>query len=131
MVNSNEYGTLVVWLGILLFTLPVWALVSRKIIRRHFWCPWKKTEVEVDFVATRFGKKNIKVFSCSALSKEGAALHAGMRGGFPYKVHPGTSMDCNKKCLDLPLEQSTATEHLETQRWREKESERDVRRWTF
>ena len=101
MVNSGEYGTLVVWVGIFLFMLPVWALVSRKIILRHFWCPWKKTEVDVEFVATRFGGEKIKVLSCTALSKNQRVPRRQMRGGFPYKVQPGASSNCHQDCLDL------------------------------
>ena len=115
MVVSNDYATLMMWLGFFALTFLVWALLARRVVHRQFWCPWKKTEVEVDFTASRYTGKYADVQWCSVFGK-------------------GNPVDCGKICLNIFLPERFQFKRSIKDQEKERskvESEREVRRWLF
>jgi hypothetical protein len=107
MVGSNDYATMLIWLGILALAVLSWALVSRRIARRRFYCPWSGADVKVDFVDNSLTRERVDVLSCTAFGSEEAE-------------------GCEKKCLHLTMEGPSSSGSHEKEQSR-LDAERDVK----
>jgi hypothetical protein len=115
MVVSSDYATVIIWLGFFALTFLVWAMLARRVVHRQFWCPWKKTEVDVDFTSSRFTGKYADVLSCSVFGKDKA-------------------VNCGKRCLNMFLPerfQLKCSYRDQKKEGSKVESARDVKRWQF
>jgi hypothetical protein len=115
MVTPTEYLTITTWLGVFAAMFLLWVFVARKIVHRQFWCPWKGTSVDVDFVTNRWTGKAVEVASCSAFGEAGVPV-------------------CDRICLGMSFPEHFSFKRRPRNQKKEAkrvEAERDVRRWLF